>query len=150
MKNISMTLLMTLLILAIPSLGFSGEPIITWNTIKISIPPGYYVQYFSKNSITIYPKDNNFKAHVAIEYNDVSERLSIINSAGKNEGNCTVNFINDIIFHNMNAFEWRTDCPSVGSRKCITVPNQKCEICFYGDKDNFYALEHLLNSISFK
>ena len=131
------------------TVSYAGEPTLIWDTIMVSIPPGYFIQYFNKNSITIYPKDKRSNVHIAIECNDISTKLSVINSTGRKENNCMVTYIKDFIFDEYDAFEWKTSCPSIGTRKCITVPEKNCEICFYGEEDKFHEVEQLLNCISF-
>lgn len=128
---------------------YASEPTLIWNSIKFTIPHGYFIQYFNENSITIYPKDKNSGVHIAIEFNDISKKSSVINSIGEKENNCTVAFIKDIKFDNYDAFEWKTVCSHIGVRKCITIPDQNCEICFYGDEDKFQEMTQLLNSIFF-
>lgn len=132
-----------------PTISYASDPTLSWNNIRVTIPHGYFIQYLNENSITIYPKKNDSNVHIAIEFNDISKKSSVISSKGKKENNCTVTYMNDLVFNGRDAFEWKTYCPSIGTRKCITIPDQDCEICYYGDEDKFHEIEQLMNNISF-
>ncbi|MEW5775024.1 MAG: hypothetical protein AB1916_16010 [Thermodesulfobacteriota bacterium] len=149
MKIFYNTLVVIILFFAMLAKSYGNEPTLYWNNIMVTIPHGYYFQYFNKNTITVYPKDKNFKVHIAIEINDTSDKFSIMNNVGRKENNCTVTYIKDTTFDSLNAYKWKTDCLSLGARMCITIPEQHCEICLYGDEDHFDEVEQLLNNISF-
>lgn len=145
-----LTNFITVLILCVSSFSFAEEPYIKWNDIKIVVPVGYYVQYVNGSTITLYPKIKDRKVHTAIETNDISTKSSVVNSKGVLQNNCTVTFITDLKFEKFSAFKWETVCISLGTRRCITIPKKNCEICFYGNAEDFDSMENILKNIHFE